>query len=314
MKIVMMGAGGVGGLFGARLALAGFEVGFVARGAQLAAMRERGLTVENAQHGNIHLAAVRVSDDPAALGPADLVIVSVKLWDTEAAARAIRPLVGPATGVLSLQNGVVKDVMLRRELGEAAVMGGVSYVAAHIARPGAIHQTGAMQRVVLGEYDGRKSARAEFLQQALLRAGVQAELSHDVRRAIWEKYVFLASLSAATATMRRPVGAIRENAQARAFLLDLMREVVAVGRAHGVSLADDFAEDRLAFADGLPADMTSSMHHDLERGNRLEVTWLSGGVVQLGEAVGVPTPAHRAVCAILALDADGRSATSDPPR
>ena len=306
MKIAMMGSGGVGGFFGGRLANAGYDVSFVARGAHLAAMRQRGLTIESEPQGDIHLPKVRVTDDPAALGRADIVILSVKLWDTEAAAKRIRPLVGPGTGVLSLQNGVVKDDILRREFGDAAVMGGVGYVATTISTPGVIRQTGTMQRIILGEYDGRKSARATFLHEALVRSGVDAELSGDVRKAIWEKYVFLVGLSATTTAMRMPIGPIRENPQTRAFLLELMREAVAVGRARGVALAEDYAEGRLAFADGLPADMTSSMHNDLERGNRLEVEWLSGGVVQLGQAAGVPTPANRAVCDILALHAPGR--------
>jgi len=306
MKIAMMGSGGVGGFFGGRLAHAGYDVSFIARGAHLAAMRERGLTIENQQQGEIRVPKVRATDDPAQIGRVDLVIVSVKLWDTESAARQIKPLVGPGTGVLSLQNGVIKDDILRRELGEAAVMGGVGYVATHISRPGVIHQTGTMQRIVLGEYDGTKSARATFLHEALARAGVNAELSDDVRRAIWEKYVFLVALSGTTTTMRMPIGPIRENPQTRAFLRELIRENVAVGRAHGVALPEDYADNRLAFADGLPADMTSSMHHDLERGSPLEVNWLSGGVVQLGAAKGIPTPANRAVCDILALHAGGK--------
>ncbi len=306
MKIAMMGSGGVGGFFGGRLANAGYDVSFIARGAHLAALRERGLTIENEPQGDIHVPKVRATDDPASLGPVDLVIVSVKLWDTESAAREIRPLLGPRTGVVSLQNGVVKDDILRRELGDAPVMGGVGYVATHIARPGVIRQVGTMQRIVVGEYDGRRSERAELLVEALRRSGVTAELSTDVRRAIWEKFVFLSALAGATTAMRTTIGPIRQNPRTRAFLLDLMREAVAVGRAHGVALPKDYAEQRLAFADGLPADMTSSMHHDLERGNRLEVEWLSGAVVKLGEAKGVPTPANRAVWDILALHAAGR--------
>lgn len=308
MKIAMMGSGGVGGFFGGRLAHAGYDVSFIARGSHLTAMRERGLVIESEPQGDIRLSKVRVTDDPAALGSADLVIFSVKLWDTETAAKQIRSLVRPDTGVLSLQNGVIKDDILRREFGEAAVMGGVAYVATTVSRPGVIRQTGTMQRIVLGEYDGRKSERATFLHEALLRAGITAELSGDVRRAIWEKYVFLVGLSGATTAMRMPIGPIRANAQTRAFFLELMRETVAVGRAHGVALPEDFADDRLAFGDGLPADMTSSMHHDLDRGNPLEVNWLSGGVVQLGAAVGVPTPVNRAVCDILALHSGGKKA------
>lgn len=308
MKIAMMGSGGVGGFFGGRLAHAGYDVSFIARGSHLTAMRERGLVIESEPQGDIRLSKVRVTDDPATLGSADLVILSVKLWDTETAAKQIRSLVRPDTGVLSLQNGVIKDDILRREFGEAAVMGGVAYVATTVSRPGVIRQTGTMQRIVLGEYDGRKSERATFLHEALLRAGITAELSGDVRRAIWEKYVFLVGLSGATTAMRMPIGPIRANAQTRAFFLELMRETVAVGRAHGVALPEDFADDRLAFGDGLPADMTSSMHHDLDRGNPLEVNWLSGGVMQLGAAVGVPTPVNRAVCDILALHSGGKKA------
>ena len=306
MKIAMMGSGGVGGLFGGRLAHAGYDVHFIARGAHLVALREHGLLIENEAQGNIHIPQVKVTDDPATIGPVDLVILSVKLWDTEAAARVIRPLLGPDTGVLSLQNGVIKDDILRRELGDAAVMGGVCYVGTHIARPGVIHQTGTMQRIVFGEYDGRASARSTFLHQALLRAGLEATLSDDVPRSLWEKYVFLVGISATTTSMRVALGPVRSHPQTRAFLLQVMREVVAVGRAYGVALPEDFAETRLAFADTLPASMDSSMHHDLDRGNPLELNWLSGGVVQLARAKGIAVPANSAVCDILALHADGR--------
>jgi 2-dehydropantoate 2-reductase len=310
MKIAMMGSGGVGGFFGGRLAHAGYDVSFIARGAHLEAMRRDGLTIESSAQGDIHIPKVHATDDPASLGPVDLVIVSVKLWDTESAANAVKPIMGPKTGVLSLQNGVIKDEILRRVLPEGSVMGGVAYVATHISRPGVITQVGTMQRIVVGEYDGHASERAKFLHEALVKAGVNAELASDVRKAIWEKYVFLVALSATTASMRSTIGPIRQNQQTRAFLLDLMREVVAVGRAHGVDLAADYAEQRLKFADGLPADMTSSMAHDLERGNRLEVEWLSGGVVKLGKEKAIATPANGAVCAILALQAPGRPAAA----
>jgi 2-dehydropantoate 2-reductase len=302
----MMGSGGVGGFFGGRLASAGYDVSFIARGKHLAAMQEHGLTIENEPQGNIHVANVRATDDPAAIGPVDLVILSVKLWDTEAAAKQMRPLVGPDTAVLSLQNGVIKDDILRGEFGERAVMGGVCYVASTISKPGTILQTGTMQRVVIGEYGGAKTSRAEQLHAALAASGVTAELSDDVRKSIWEKYVFLVALSAATTSMRSTLGPIRANPRTRAFLLELMREAVAVGRAHGVALLADYADSRMPFADSLPATMTTSMHHDLERGNRLELEWLSGGVVSLGEEKGVPTPCNRAVRDMLALQVPGR--------
>lgn len=306
MKIAVLGSGGVGGFFGGHLANVGCDVHFVARGAHLAAMRESGLTIESEAHGNVHLAQVNVTDDPAAIGTADLVLIAVKLWDTEAVAQAAKAIVGPHTAVLSLQNGVVKDEILGRAFGAEALMGGVAYVGTSIARPGVIRQVGPLQRVVFGEYDGRASDRAARLLDALLKAGIQAELSGDIRRALWEKYVFLVGLSGSTATMRTPIGPIRSHPQTRAFLLDLMQETVAVGRALGVSLPQDYAEQRLAFADSVAAEMTSSLHHDLERGNRLEVEWLSGGVVQLGRKVNVPTPCNRAVWDILCLHAEGR--------
>ena len=212
---------------------------------------------------------------------------------------------GPETAVLSLQNGVIKDDILRGELGAGNLMGGVAYVGTSIARPGVIRQVGALQRLLFGEYDGTRSARAEAFLEALLRAGIEAELATDIRRTLWEKYVFLVGLSGSTATMRTPIGPIRTHPRTRAFLLELMKETVAVGRAHGVALPEDYAQQRLVFADSVAPDMTSSLHHDLDRGNRLEVEWLSGGVVQLGEAVGVPTPMNRAVWDILALHADG---------
>lgn len=307
MKIAVMGSGGVGGFYGGRLANAGFDVTFVARGAHLAAMRQNGLMIENEPQGNIIIKPVKVTHDPASIGPVDLVILAVKLWDTESAARALKSIVGPRTGVLSLQNGVIKDDLLRRELGEEAIMGGVAYVGTHISRPGVILQTGTLQRLLFGEYDKRRSERAEHFLEALLKAGIQAELAQDIRRTLWEKYIFLVGLSGTTATMRRPIGPIRENPQTRAFLLDLMRETVAVGRAHGVDLPEDYAEQRLEFADSVAPAMDSSLHHDLQRGNRLEVEWLAGGVVKLGGEVGVPTPANRAVWDILALHAQGKS-------
>jgi len=307
MRIAVMGSGGLGGLYGGRLAHAGYDVTFIARGAHMSAMKEQGLLIENEEQGEVRVARPNVTDDPAAVGVVDYVLLAVKLWDTDAAVNAIRPMVGPRTVVISLQNGVIKDDILRREFGEDAVVGAVAYVATHVARPGVIRQTGSMQRLILGEYDGQQSPRAQQLLDAMLRAGIQAAISDDIRRTIWEKYVFLVGLSGTTATMRSTIGPIRQNAQSRAFLYDLLKETVAVGRAHGVRLPSDYADDRLAFLDTVPATMTSSMHHDLEKGNRLEVAWLSGGVVELGRAVSVATPANRAVWDILALHAAGRT-------
>ena len=299
-----MGSGGVGGYFGARLVQGGCQVGFVARGLHLAAMRKQGLRVES-QLGDVVLPAVSVSDDPKDFGTPDYVFLCVKLWDTDDALRAIAPVVGANTAVISFQNGVQKDDLLRRAFGESAILGGVGYIGSTVVRPGVIRHTGTMQRLVFGEYDGTRSPRVIALLEACLRGGIDAEIAADIRRTIWEKFVFLVGLSATTTAMRKPLGPIRSDPQTREFLLGVMREVVSVGRAHGVQLADNFAEQLLAFVDELPPDMDSSMHADLERNKRLEIRWLSGAVVELGKTIGVPTPLNRAVNDILALHATG---------
>jgi 2-dehydropantoate 2-reductase len=307
MRIAVMGSGGLGGYFGARLAKGGqADVHFIARGRHLEAMRAEGLRVEGPEP--LHIADAKVTDDPRQVGMVDLVMFCVKLWDTEAALAQIGPLVGPDTAVVSFQNGVLKDDYLRAAFDPAQVMGGVGYVATTIDRPGVIRQTGPMQRLLFGEFDGSRSTRAEKFLAACLAGGIKAELSTSITREIWEKYVFLVGMSGTTTTMRTTIGPIREHPQTRAFLLDLMREVVAVGRAAGVDLPENYAEIRLELADKVAYDMTTSMHHDLERGNRLEVRWLAGGVVELGRVHGVPTPLNRAIADILALRADGSAA------
>jgi 2-dehydropantoate 2-reductase len=200
---------------------------------------------------------------------------------------------------------VVKDDVLGRVLGPAHVLGGVCYVAAAIAEPGVIRHSGTMQKLVFGEYDGTVSGRVAALRDACLASGIDVEVSPDIERAVWEKFVFLVGLSATTSLVRSPIGPIREHPQARAFLRDVMDEVVRVARAQGVALPEGYADDRLAFVDTLPAAMTSSMHTDLLGGNRLEVAWLSGDVVARGRRVGQPTPANRAVADLLAVHAGG---------
>ena len=303
MRIAVMGAGGLGGYFGARLCLGGADVHFIARGRHLQAMRDDGLRINGPQP--MHVPRVNATDDARSVGSVDLVMLCVKLWDTDAALEQIRPLVGEHTAIISFQNGVLKDQAVRAVYGSGRVMGGVGYVATTIEGPGVIRQTGPMQRLLFGEFDGSRSPRGQAFLEACLAGGIQAELSDDILREIWQKFVFLAALSGLTTTIRKPVGPIRENAQTRSLLRDVMREVVAVGRAHGVNLAEDYAEVRLKLADDVAYDMTSSMHHDLERGNRLEVRWLAGAVVELGHSKGVSTPLNRAIADILALHAGG---------
>jgi 2-dehydropantoate 2-reductase len=306
LKVAILGSGALGGYFGGRLAQAGEDVTFIARGRQLAAMREAGLRIESPR-GDLNLQAVRVTDDPRTIGRVDLVLFTVKLWSTEEAGRQLAPLIGRDTAVISLQNGVDANGILAGLVGREHLMGGLCYIAATAERPGVVKHTGQMARLVFGELDRKKTLRADAFLAACARAktAFDAELSPDIERAIWEKFVFIVGLSALTSLTRRSIGPVRSDPDTRAMLLDVMREAVAVGRAKGTDLAPDFAEKRLAFVDTLPPEMTSSMHNDLERGNRLEVAWLSGAVVRLGREAGVPTPANQAVYTALKLHAAG---------
>ena len=306
MRIAVMGAGGVGGYFGARLAQAGHEVAFVARGRQLEALRVHGLRMQSSL-GDAHLPDVRVTDEPTGIGTVDLVLFSVKLWDTLAAAKAVKPLLGEKTAVVSFQNGVVKDDILRQTVGAKHVIGGVCYIAATIAEPGLVRHSGTLQKLVFGEYDGSLSPRVRQFRDACANSGIDAEISDRIEQTIWEKFVFLVGLSGTTSLARSPIGPIRRHPRSRAFLHDVMKEVVQVARAQGVQLAADYADERLAFTDQVPADMTSSMHHDLERGNRLEVAWLSGDVVDRGARLGVATPCNRAIFDILSVHCEGNA-------
>lgn len=299
MRIAMMGSGGVGGYFGGRMAANGCDVTFIARGTHLDAIRRHGLRIDSRDMGDTIVDPAQATADPAEVGIVDYVIVGVKLWDTESAARTIQPMVGSETTVLSLQNGVECDDILAQVLGDAPLIGGVAFIASSIGEPGVINHIGTMQRVVMGERAGGTSPRVAALHEAMSQAGIVAEISDDIDRTIWEKFVFLVGLSATTTLMRTTLGPIREDPDRRAFLLNVMRETVAVGRSKGVDLPADYAEGRLDFADRLPADMTSSMHHDLERGNPLEVAWLSGAVARFGRDFGVPTPVNQTVFAAL---------------
>jgi 2-dehydropantoate 2-reductase len=299
MKIVMMGSGGVGGYYGARLQQAGHEVAFVARGAHAEAMRKNGLRIRS-ELGDAHL-NVRVLEDPAQAGAADLAVIAVKLWDTEDAARAVARV--PRAAVLSLQNGVDKDEVLAGALGRDRVLGGVTHIGAVIAEPGVIAQTGKLQRVTLGELDGSRTPRLQAIADAFRSAGVETVVSDDIRRVTWEKFVFLSALSGLTALTRKPIGEVRANPATRSLLLEALREAVAVARAEGAGLDDAFAQKQLETIDSLPAGMLSSMAQDLLRGRRLELPWLSGAVVRRAEKHGLRVPAHQAIHAALVLHA-----------
>lgn len=307
MKIAVVGAGGVGGYFGARLAAGGQDVWFVARGAHLEAMRRDGLRVHSA-NGDVLVKPVQATDRPAQVGTVDLVIVAVKLWSTRDALRDAQPLVGRDTAVVSFQNGVVAVDEVSAAYGRNRTLGGVAAIAAVIEKPGVIRHTGTMATLQFGELDGAISPRVQALQQACERAGIQGRATDAIQTAIWEKYVFLVGASAMTTLTRLPLGAVREDQDTRALFAQVMAETAALGRAKGVPLAGDLVDRLLVRLDGLPREMVASMLGDLERGNQLELPWLSGGVTSMGKEAGVATPANQFVYAALKLYAGGRPA------
>jgi len=307
MKIAIIGSGGVGGYFGARLAASGQDVTFVARGAHLEAMQKNGLKVLSAL-GDLHLPEVKATSDTSVIGPVDVVMIAVKLWATEEAAAAAKPLIGPNTVAVSFQNGVVAVDTLLPVLGKEHVMGGVSNIAALIEEPGVIRHNGNMANLFFGELDGKPSARSQALQVACKIANIRAETVADIRKAIWEKFVRLVTLSAMTSLTRMPAGPLRTDPDTRALMQQVMEEVVAVGKASGIGFDADIVAAQMANIDSIPPAMVASMCGDLRRGNRLELPWLSGHVAKLGKELGVPTPANAFVYAALKLYAGGRPA------
>jgi 2-dehydropantoate 2-reductase len=306
MRIVVMGSGGTGGYFGAKLARAGEDVTFVARGAHLEAIRARGLRVKSAIDGEwvVQAPAVERLDG---LPPADLVLFCVKSFDTDSAGEAIKPVVGPDTGVLPVQNGVDNEERLERILGPGHVMGGVAQVLATIEAPGVVSHR-FLGRIVFGEMDGRESERARTFLQACERAGIEAQISANMLRALWEKYVFIAAHAGMTALTRSPAGVVRALPETRAMYLLILGEMVALGNAAGAGLDAGLVDTAMGMLDNLGAAFTSSLHHDLAEGKRLELEALHGHAVRLGERHGIPTPMLFAVYAALKPYADG------PPR
>jgi 2-dehydropantoate 2-reductase len=297
MKIAAMAAGGVGGYFGARLQQGGHEVTFFARGRHLEAIRENGLTVESA-HGNAKL-QVRVFEDPSEAGVADVVLFAVKLWDTETAAQRLRPMVGDHSIVIPFQNGVESIERLRKFLPPQSILGGSAYIATRIKAPGVIEHTGQMARLQFGPVMPSQRAAAEAFLEVCRRANIQAEIPHDIVKAIWEKFVFLVGVSSATAVSRAPVGTVRSDPDLRWLFEQAMRETWKLARARGVELAEDYVEQRMNFADGLHADMKASLLHDLENGGKLEAPWLCGAVARMAREFNIDAPVNRSVFAAL---------------
>jgi 2-dehydropantoate 2-reductase len=298
MRIAVMAAGAVGGYYGARMAAAGHDVTFIARGAHRDAIRRDGLKIESAL-GDLHLRDVKVTDDPKQVGPVDLVLFAVKLWDTETAAAQTRPLVAANTRVITLQNGVDSVERLAPILGADATIGGATYVVATIAGPGVIRHTGTIARVQCGRLDRRADAVLASYVEQIKAAGIDITLTDNMLLDLWKKFVLLCGTSGITAGTRQPLGVIREDEDMRAFFYKLMHETMAVGHAAGVVFPPDFPAQLDRSVAGFPPTMRASMANDLAAGNRLELDWLAGKVVALGRKYGIPTPAQEAVYAIL---------------
>ncbi len=311
MKIAIIGTGGVGGYFGGRLAEHGNDVSFVARGRHLEEIRRCGLRVKS-RLGDIHLKSANATDATSEIGPVDLVVIAVKLWDTDAAIEASKPLLGPGTAVVSLQNGIDATEQLVAALGRERVLGGTCQISAAISGPGIIRHTGSLARITIGELDGRASARADAFGAACEKAGIDVTISPDIERVIWEKFVFLSSFSGVTALTRLPKGPIMADADTRELFKSALTEAIAVARAKGVRVGNDLLEKLMNFAEGLPEDMKSSMLGDLERGSRLELPWLSGKVANLGVLLNVPVPVHRVIYQALKPYAEGRNTAVTP--
>jgi 2-dehydropantoate 2-reductase len=304
MRIAVVGAGGTGGYFGALLARSGEDVTLVARGAHLEAIRAKGLAVRSSLRGDFEVAP-RATNDPAEVGPVGLVLFCVKSYDTDAATLQIRPMIGPDTVVLPLQNGIDSAERLARIVDERAVIGGLAAVSAVIEAPGVISHRAGPDVIRFGELAGGSSPRTEALLPVLRKAGIKAELHPEIRVALWEKFVLICGLSGLTALTRLPIGSILACPDTRELLGRTMDEVAAVARACGVALPPDCVDRTVAFFDAANPAIRGSLHYDLVAGRRLEIDTLNGAVVRLGRAHGVPTPLNFAIFAALRPYADG---------
>lgn len=298
MRIAVMAAGAVGGYFGARLAAAGNDVVFFARGAHLEAIRNQGLRIKSVR-GDLHLKDVTATDTARGIAPVDVVLFAVKIWDNEKAAEIVKPLVGSDTRVITAQNGIDTASMVEPILGRGHVVPGLAQITAVISEPGEIVHNSQFHLLAFGHSDRRDDQTLSAFIEAGKAAGVDFVPSENIERDLWIKFTVLVALSSMTAASRLPIGMTRKDPDGRALIHSIMREVVAVGRARGVALDADYADRAMGFIDGVPEGARASMANDLERGSRLELDWLAGRVVSLGRELGVPTPACAAIYAIL---------------
>jgi len=311
MRIAILGSGGVGGYFGGRLAAGGADVVFITRGAHLAALRQGGLRIES-PHGHLHLPRVNATDDPAAIGPVDVVFFTVKLYDTEAAIRMLPPLIGPTTLVVPFQNGVDSVDALGRAIGREHVAGGTAYIAAVIAEPGFVRHT-AMGRLIFGALDGARSPLLERLLEACRKGGFDATLSSHIDVDIWAKFARLTVFSGMTAVTRCPIGPLLADPDLTAMMREALSESIAVARARGVPLPVNTFDEIEQATVALPPNARSSMLEDLERGRPLELPWLSGAVVRIAAEAGIDAPIHRFIATVLKPHVNGAPAADRRP-
>jgi 2-dehydropantoate 2-reductase len=303
MRIAVMGAGAIGGYLGARLSAAGEDVTLIARGAHLEAIRRDGIRIES-PHGNLHVPKIAATEHPATIGPVDVVLFTVKLWDTEAAARALAPLIGPQTRVITLQNGIDSVDLIAGSVPRERIAAGVIYLSAGIAQPGVVGSPGGVRRLTVDAQHGNPVVAAFVA--AVGRVGVDARATDAIDPVIWEKFVRLTAHSGTTSLMRTTLGPIMANPETVAFLVQLLEEGIAIAGARGVRLSPDCVETTLALQRSMPPGMRASMAQDLEAGRRLELPWLSGRIHALGIEHGIPTPAHTATYRGLVLYANGK--------
>ena len=302
MRVAVMGAGGVGGCIGALLARNGNEVSLVARGEHLRAIQTNGLRLK--QDDAEFTVAVPATDDPADIGPVDLVLFTVKTYHNPVAIPAIRPLVGPDTGVLALQNGVECHLQIAAALGPSHALPGAYWSASGVESPGVIASVGPTPRLSFGEETGGSSPRAEAIRDAFTTAGINVELSPDPLQVIWSKFVVLCAIAGITSAARTRIKEFIQSPQGLDLFTAVMREVDAVGRAMSVNLPEGLVERQVEFIKGFP-DFQNSMHADFENGRFTELEALNGAVVRMGREVAVPTPVNELIYAVLMPLRDG---------
>ncbi len=308
MKIAVMGTGGTGGYYGGLLAKHGHDVTFIARGAHLKAIQENGLQVKSI-FGDFLIKPANATDNPAQIGPVDLILFCTKTYDTDEAVQKIKPIIGKVTVVLSIQNGVDAVERIGKVVGVDHIVAGATWISSAVEAPGIIKHVSEFRRIVIGELNGQRTPRVEAIYEALKETGVTAELSDNIQKILWTKFVFISSASSFGSLTRLPIGKYRAVPETRKLILSLMHEVEALARAQNIPLDQDVAEKSLAFMDSSAPHIKASMQLDVETGHRTEVESMLGVISRKGRELGIPTPVADAFYALLLpvdLQANGK--------